>query len=133
MKNISIKSKCSGLVLDIAKRGGAGSKILQFRFHGRPNQLWNIEYDQSDGLQSVFFSVLHPDCVLDVRGEGGGASLFLAKYQKGKVSQLWRYKNNILGNQATVLDVPKRSLEPCHLGTWKHHGGNNQIFYLEQN
>jgi len=132
LENVYIMNEGSGLVLDVVGSGEAGTDVCQFDFHGGENQLWNINYCPSTG-QAIILSVLHPDCCLDVRDEGGPGTLCIDTYEEDKVSQLWRYKRDYLFNQGKVLDVPWSSEEPgTVLGTWGRHGGDNQQFHIVQ-
>lgn len=92
--------------------------------------MWNISYDSNSG-QALIFSVLHPDCALDVREDGG--TLYIDQYEEDKVSQLWRYKNNFFFNQGMVIDVPGSSEDAGEvLGLYSRHGGDNQQFHVVQ-
>ena len=103
--------------------------MLQFELHGLPNQLWNIKYD-SEG-QAIFYSAFHPDCVLDVRSNG---DLYIDKHEPGKASQLWMYEDHLLYNLSLerVVDVPSSCKTVCQLKTFEPHGGDNQLFDIEE-
>ena len=91
-----------------------------------------MSHDHASG-QTLIISAMHPNMALDVRNEGGPGTLCIQEYEEGKVSQLWRYKNNYFFNQGMVMDIPWSSDEPgTVLGTYSRHGEDNQIFYVVQ-
>ena len=97
LEHVYIMNTENCLVLDVVGGGGAGTDVCQWEVYGGDNQLWNINYCPSTG-QAIIFSVLHPDCCLEVRDDGGPGTLCINTYKEGEVSQLWRFfdfKNEI--------------------------------------
>ena len=71
---------------------------------------------------------MHPDCVLDVRFRG----LFINKYEKGKVSQLWVHKNDHFFNQDKVMNAFS-TMQGSDIDTSRLSNimKDHQIFYVE--
>lgn len=55
----------SGMVLDIYGAGGAGSKLCQYPFHGRANQLWSMEAVRSGAVR---FQIANQQLCITVPG-----------------------------------------------------------------
>ena len=72
---------------------------------------------------------MHPDCALDVQFAG----LYIDKYKKGKVSQLWVFKDDSFFNQGEVMNafssMPGTRVNTSRLS---HFGRDEQKFYVMQ-
>lgn len=120
-KYFQIKSKLSGLVLDI--EGGSaksGAKVIPFDSHGKDNQIW-----YEDPSRGVICSKTG-NHVLAVSHD----QLCVEDYQAGKANQQWAIDGAFIRNRQDrnkVLDVFDNKKEKgAKIGEYKFNGGANQ-------
>jgi len=120
-----IKSKLSGLVLDIEGGGKHGAKVIPYDRHGKDNQVW---YD--DPSRGVIASKAG-NFVLAVEHN----QLCVEDYHQGKASQQWQRDGAFIRNRVDrnkVLDVFDHSKEKgAKIGEFQFNGGPNQSWEFE--
>merc|ERR1712048_679856 len=129
LSRVVIKAEHSERVVDAKDGGDAGTQIVQADYWGGENQIWNIQHDNDSG-KCIIFSWQWPDCCLDTKD---GWSVIIDKYQKGKMSQLWTFKENFFFNQGKVMDVEgarKEHATPIIVYPRKAQGNANQKFHI---
>jgi len=121
-----IKSKLSGLVLDIEGGGGkSGAKVIPYDRHGKDNQVW-----YEDPSRGVICSKAGPQ-VLAVNNN----QLCVEDFQHGKASQQWMRDGAVIRNRTDrnkVLDIFDHNKEKgAKIGEFAFNGGPNQSWEFE--
>lgn len=119
-----IKSKLSGLFLDIEFQGGSGSKVVPWDRNGDANQVW---YD--DPATGTIRSKLN-NCALTVEND----QLIIKDVQPGNAAQAWSRQGDVIKNTKTgkVLDVfGENTAKGAQIGAYDNNGGANQKWEFE--
>jgi len=121
-----IKSKLSGLVLDVEGGGGkSGAKVIPYDRHGKDNQIW---YD--DPSRGVICSKAGHQVLAVTNNQ-----LCVEDYQQGKAGQQWARDGAVIRNRVDrnkVLDIFDHNKEKgAKIGEFQHNGGPNQSWEFE--
>ena len=139
----AIRSKYSGLYIDVTNSGGAGSSVIQFALNGGNNQKWRIVYE-GDGWYS-FAPSYNLNLRLDVLNGShqNGQNLYVYG-DNGTDAQRWRIISNGDGsyrlmpkcaqNAGCVMDIEGPSTQsnaPLQIWSWDSNA-NQMKWYLEK-
>jgi len=116
-----IKSKLSGLVLDVQKAATtAGAHVITYTEHGKPNQLW---YD--DPKNGTICSKQTGFC-MDLDGD----VLVVRPFEKGDQNQQWERVDHFIKarhNSKKVLDIfGEKKSAGAKVGSYEFNGNPNQ-------
>ncbi|ESO07555.1 hypothetical protein HELRODRAFT_170099 [Helobdella robusta] len=84
-----IKSQLNGQCLDVSKAGGDGSKVIVFKKHGKPNQLW-YDHDATGTIRSKC-----NDLCLEIKGH----LLLVKAFESGNPNQQWQRHDKLIRNR----------------------------------
>lgn len=119
-----IKSKLSGLVLDIEAQGGSGSKVVPWDRHGGDNQIF-FDDPATGTIRSKW-----NNCALTVEND----QLYVKDVQPGNKAQQWVRQGDVIKNRNDnrVLDVFAENTEKgAQIGAYESNGGVNQKWEFE--
>lgn len=119
-----IKSKLSGLYLDVEGQGHHGAKVIPWEKNGHDNQIWYD--DPSTGTIRSKWN----NCALTVEHD----QLYVHNVQPGNPNQQWSRQGDVIRNRSNnkVLDVFGANKEKlAQIGQYDHNGGLNQQWEFE--